>query len=229
METMTQPRSFSRQTTTERAARADGLLRCGVIAGPLFLLIALLQVVTRDGFDITRHALSFLSIGHWGWVQITNFIVTGILFLAAASGMREVLQEGKGRKWGPRLIAALGVGLIGGGVFVADPAFGFPPGTPDGMPDELTVHGMLHGVAGGIGFLSLIAACFVFAKRYAGTDRRRAIASAAVGSIFLLASIGSGVAPGKPLVNVGLAVALTLAFAWTSALSAKLRRESIDV
>jgi hypothetical protein len=31
--------------------------------------------------------------------------------------------------WAPRLIAVYGLGLIGAGIFAADPAYGFPIGT----------------------------------------------------------------------------------------------------
>jgi hypothetical protein len=37
------------------------LLASGVVAGPLFVAVALLQALTRDGFDLRRHPLSLLS------------------------------------------------------------------------------------------------------------------------------------------------------------------------
>jgi len=42
------------------------LLACGILAGPLFLAVWLLQALTRDGFDPSRHPLSLLSLGSWG-------------------------------------------------------------------------------------------------------------------------------------------------------------------
>jgi hypothetical protein len=45
------------------------LLICGVVAGPFFYLVVLLQMATRKGFDITRHPISLLSLGSGGWVQ----------------------------------------------------------------------------------------------------------------------------------------------------------------
>lgn len=79
---------------------------------------------------------------------------------------------GKGEVWAPRLIAIFGVGLVAGGVFVADPAFGFPQGTPDGAPSELSWHGIVHGFAPTLGFLALVAASFVVARRFAVDGRR---------------------------------------------------------
>ncbi len=138
------------------------LLACGVVAGPLFIVVALLQVLTRDGFDLSRHPLSLLSLGDLGWVQISNFVVSGLLSVAFAVGLRRVLHPGRAGTWGPLLVGAYGVGLIMGGVFVADPALGFPPGTPQGVPDQLSWHAVLHAIAPPMAFLSLIVACLVF-------------------------------------------------------------------
>lgn len=162
------------------------LLACGVIAGPLFIVVAMLQALTRDGFDLSRHPLSLLSLGDLGWIQITNFVVSGALFTAAAVGLRRVLQPGPGGTWGPLLIGTTGVGLIAGGVFVADPALSFPPGTPAGTPEELSWHAMLHAIAPPLSMLSLIAAGFVFARRFAAASRRGwAVYSAATGVALL--------------------------------------------
>jgi len=142
------------------------LLACGVVAGPLFVVVAVLQMVTRDGFDPSQHPLSLLSNGDLGWVQITNFVVAGLLFVAAALGMRRFWHPGPGGSWGPWLIGALGLALIWGGLFVADPADGFPPGTPAGRPDQLSWHGMLHAVGPMVGYLAPLVACFVLARRF---------------------------------------------------------------
>jgi len=118
--------------TISRSTRA--LLLCGVAAGPLFAVSATIQVLTREGFDLRRNAASVLSNGDLGWIQVATFVVTGLLFAGAAVGMRRVLHPGRGGTWGPLLVGAVGVGMIAAGVFVADPADGFPPGTPPGRP-----------------------------------------------------------------------------------------------
>lgn len=63
------------------------LLTGGVVAGPLFLIVALIQAAPRPGFDWVRHPLSLLSLGNFGWVQIANFVLTGVLFIGSAAGM----------------------------------------------------------------------------------------------------------------------------------------------
>ena len=113
-------------------AQTDRLLKCGVLAGPVYVVVGLLQVLFRDGFDIRRHALSLMSNGALGWIQVASFIVSGLLVIAAATGMRQRLHPGRAGTWGPILLGLYGLGLIGAGIFVADPMDGFPPGTPGG-------------------------------------------------------------------------------------------------
>jgi len=202
------------------------LLRCGAVAGPLFVLLGFGQALTRQGFDLRRHALSLLSNGDLGWIQIANFIASGALVIAFAVGIRRVLRGRGAGTWGPWLVGAYGAGLIGGGIFVADPALGFPPGTPDGPPAVWTWHSTMHFVSAAIGFFSLIAACFVFARAFAGSGERRwAAYSAVTGVIFLasFAALASG--GGNEALNLAFAAAVVLAWAWLWALAIRLRGE----
>lgn len=202
---------------TTSATRA--LLACGAVAGPLFIVVAFIQVFIRAGFDPIRHPLSLLSLGDLGWIQIANFVVGGLLYLASAVGMRRVLHSGPGRKWGPWLIGVFGVSLVAGGIFTADPAFGFPPGTPDGAPAQLSWHGIVHGFAPLVGFLSLIAACFVFGRRFAVSGQRGwATYCRATGVVVLVLSV----LPNMIGNFVPLWAALVLGFGWASVIAARL-------
>ena len=109
----------------------EALLACGLVAGPLFTTVALVQVLTRDGFDLATHPLSLLSLGDLGWVQISNFVATGMLSVAFAVGMRRALPSGRSGAWASGLYAAFGLGMVAGGVFVTDPSLGFPPASFD--------------------------------------------------------------------------------------------------
>src|SRR6266849_7755718 len=104
------------------------LLLCGAIAGPFFLFPVLIEDYTRPGFDPRLYLLSLLSLGNWGWVQIVNFALAGVLNLLYAVGLWRRLHPGRAGTWGPLLIGAYGFGLILVGVFRTDPADGFPPG-----------------------------------------------------------------------------------------------------
>jgi Protein of unknown function (DUF998) len=213
------PGAASEATTTVTRA----LLACGLAAGPLYVVVALLQVLFRNGFDLSRHPLSLLSLGELGWIQITNFVVGGLLAVGFAVGLRRVLHPGRGGTWAPLLVGGYGLGLIAGGVFVADPALGFPPGTPDGIPDQFSWHGLLHAFAPPLASLSLIVACFVLVRRSAGLGQRGwATYSAATG----LACLALGAWPVQETVSVRLALAVVIGWAWMSVLAARLMAAS---
>jgi hypothetical membrane protein len=218
----TSPAGNASAASRTATIRTRALLACGLVAGPLFVVVALIQVLTREGFDLSRHPLSLLSLGELGWIQITNFVVTGVLSVAFAIGLRRMLHPGRGQTWAPLLVGAYGVGLIAGGVFVADPALGFPPGTPDAIPEQLSWHGMVHAVAPPLAFLSLIAACFVLVRRFAALGQRGwAAYSAATG----VAMLGLMAWPEQDTVSVQLAIAVVLAAGWVTAMAARLLTE----
>jgi Protein of unknown function (DUF998) len=203
--------------TTNRGTRA--LLACGIVAGPLFVAVALLQALTRDGFDLGRHPLSLLSLGELGWIQIANFVVAGLLVVAFAVGLRRVLHPGRGGTWGPLLLGAYGAGLIAGGVFIADAGAGFPPGAPAGAPEQLSWHGILHDAAHVLAFLSLIGACFVLARRFAALGQRGWATYCLATGVALL---GLMAWPDPDTVIVQLALAIVLGWAWLSVMAARL-------
>ena len=68
------------------------LLMAGFVAGPFFIVLSLLQAFTRDGFDWIRHPASLLSLGDLGFIQIANFVITGLLFIACAAHIRGELE-----------------------------------------------------------------------------------------------------------------------------------------
>jgi hypothetical protein len=193
------------------------LLGYGIIAGPLYVVVSLAQALTRDGFDVRKHAWSLLTNGDLGWIQIANFIVTGLMIVAAAAGLRRASAPGRGSTWGPLLIAAYGAGMVGAGVFRADPAQGFPAGTPE--TTTISWHGMLHFMLGGIGFVCLVAACLILASRFT-RDGRPGLAwfSGITGVAFLAAFAGIASGSHGPLTLVFVAAVLTVC-AWLTAIS----------
>jgi hypothetical membrane protein len=219
------------ENVTTAARKAPGaavgstrtLLICGIVAGPLYIVVVVLQMLTRDGFDISRHPASMLSNGDQGWIQTANFVVSGLLFVASAIGLHRVLgpSAGRGGTLGPRLLGVFGAGMVAAAVFSADPADGFPPGTPAGPPQTISGAGMLHFLVAGLAFVALIAACFVFARRAAaGGERGRAAFGAATGALFLVAWMSVFALQGSRPANVAFALAIALALIWTSFLAA---------
>ncbi len=151
---------------------------------PLFFAVLIIQFFTRAGFDIRRIPISLLSLGDLGWIQIANFIIAGLLALACTIGMRRALAGSKGGTWGPLLIATYGLGLLLAGIFHPDPGYGFPPSAPAGMMLPMSGHAIVHYVAFAILFISLIAACFVFSRRFRALGQNGwSIYSAATGIV----------------------------------------------
>ncbi|MEU5236820.1 DUF998 domain-containing protein [Streptomyces lydicus] len=158
-----------RAASTPLATRA--LLACGAVAGPLFLGVGVIEGLTRTGFDFTRNAISQLSLGSLGWIQVTSFLVTGVLITAGAVGLRRAIGHSAGGAWAPRLVGVFGASFLLAGVFTADPGAGFPAGTPDG-PATLSGHGTVHMLSGTVGYLALCAAFLVLARHFAAQGRR---------------------------------------------------------
>jgi hypothetical membrane protein len=140
------------------------LLLCGAIAGPLFILTVLIQDYTRPGFNPRIQGLSLLSLGEWGWVQIVNFVLAGVLNLLYAGGLWRRLHPGRAGTWGPLLIGVYGLGLITVGVFRTDPANGFPLGVA--APANPTWHGAIHALGALFTFLAVSVAIMVFARLF---------------------------------------------------------------
>lgn len=205
-------RHASRATTTT-------LLGAGALAGPLYLVTSLTQALTRDGFDLSRHQWSMLAIGGYGWVQIANFALAGLLTIAFAGGLAAALSPGRASTWGPRLVGVYGASLVAAGAFRADPAFGFPAGTPAG-PGEISWHGSLHLAAGGIGFICMAIATFVLARRFAEEGHQGwAVGSRIVGVLFVagFSAVASG--GGAPAANLAFTAAVIMLFTWMSAVA----------
>lgn len=226
---MTQEQTMSTGASLRAASEANtsltrALLACGAVAGPLFVIVGLTQAFTIPGFDLRRHYLSQLSSGDLGWIQIANFVIAGLLTIGFAVRAWGELRGSRMGTLGPLLIGAFGVGLVAAGVFVADPALGFPPGTPDGIPKQISWHSALHGVATIVSFLFLVAGCLVFAFRFSG-NRQWGWAgySLATG----LVSFALPWVP-NPWGGVFLFTAAAVGWAWLLALAVRLMRRDRD-
>jgi len=158
-------------------------------------------------------------------------LLTGMLVMASAFGLRSLLSAGPASAWGPWLIALYGAGLFGAGIFSADPAFGFPPGTP---ADEHSVsfHGLMHLVTGAVGFAGLIAACFVIARRFSRQGRSGWTSfSRVTGVVYSVAFLGiaTGSQQGgvlSAIVILAFTGAVILGWAWLSAMELELTKET---
>ena len=119
---------------SRRGARA--LLLWGILAGPFYLIVGVSQGLLREGFDFSRHPLSVLANGTFGWVQTANFVITGAMVISAAIGIGRALAP-KSRAL-TFFLVGYGLCMIAAAVFPADPVDGFPMGTPVGPPTSIS-------------------------------------------------------------------------------------------
>ena len=196
------------------------LLRCGVVAGPFYLAVGLIQALVRDGFDLARHPLSLLANGPGGWVQTVNFVLTGMMVLAAAVGFRRVLgPKPRAVTW---FLGGFGVAMIVAAVFPADPVDGFPPGTPEGFPTSITTTGLVHFAAGALGFTFLALSCFFAAWAMS----RRHVPSLAWLSLLSGLAVVLGFFGGmvSPIGILGIWFAVVMGWVWLAVMSLRLSR-----
>jgi hypothetical protein len=194
------------------------LLRCGVVAGPFYLAVGLAQAFLRDGFVFARHPLSVLTNGSGGWIQTANFVLTGLMVLAAAVGFGRVLgPKSRAVVW---FLGGYGASMIVASMFRADPVDGFPPGTPLGPPTSISTTGLVHFIAGALGFTFLAISCFFAARAM----RRRNAASLARLSLFSGLAVVLGFFGGivLPLGVLGIWFAVVVGWAWLSVMSLRL-------
>ena len=198
--------------------RTKALLRCGMLAGPFYLAVALIQIRLREGFDVARHPLSVLALGPGGWIQTANFVITGLMVIAAAVGF------GRALAWKPRaltwFLAGFGLCMIVAAIFPSDPMDGFPPGTPEGPPASISTTGLVHFASGALGFAFLAISCFIAARAMS----RRHVPSFAWLSLLSGLAVVLGFFGGMvfPFGIWGIWFAVVEGWAWLAIMSARL-------
>lgn len=151
------------------AAVTRSLLGYGVVAGAFYLAVGLVLALTRDGFELSRHALSLLTLGERGWMQRANFIVTGAMTAAAAVGFARALAPSPAARRAGVLLGTYAAALVASAIALPDPMGGFPPG----VDAVSTSSGVLHFVAGAVGFVALVAAALVVAPWFLERGAKR--------------------------------------------------------
>ena len=163
---------------------------CGVLIGPFFSIVFLVEGMLRPGYQPLRQPVSALAIGSRGWIQRANFFITGFLALAYVPGLHAALATYGNPWWPPVLVAVFGLGLIAAGIFVTDITGLVWPSRA-----QRTRSGILHDQASGPVFAALIAASFIFANLFAGRGDYgwavySTISGVAVVVFFALAGLG---------------------------------------
>ena len=138
---------------------ADGFLAaCGIAAPILFALAVVVLGLLREDYSHVSQLMSKLGeVGSPNMAgQNANFIVTGLLVLAFSFGLYRATNPGKRVKAGSLLVAVIGLGTVGAGVFPSDSSC--PASTCNYVSDNG------HTVATFIVFLSIPFAVLLFSR-----------------------------------------------------------------
>ena len=210
----------SRAGTPTTVAPSGRWLSIGAYAGPVFLLGGFAQLPLNPGFDMSRHAFSFLSNGPHGWIQQTVFVITGLLNIAAGIGMVGALT-GRIRYLAASAAMVVGTGQVVAGICPPDPAFGYPAGAPAGYPDQISLTSVLHGIAFSVSVIAWVVLLITLAVWLRRIGERGWAAAAAVVAVAVLS-----VPPllGTSFGTVFLYVVVSAAFLFTAAVVRRLSR-----
>jgi hypothetical protein len=143
------------------SGKRSSQILCGAFAGPLFVTAFTAIGARRRGYDWRRYPVSTLAIGRQGWQQRANFIVAGVLYSCAAAGLGRSDRRRIGPPAVPTLVAGVGIGLIGSGVFVTDYVGELPRGV---IPTRRTRAGRMHDLCGIPVFVGIPIACLTSAS-----------------------------------------------------------------
>ncbi len=146
------------------------LIRAVALAGMLgpILLAGVIVILTILEYDFLRglrwHPLyattidwpSGLTLGPYGWIMVSAFILSGLLLAGFALGLHWQLTRTGELSWAPRLlfVAAVAMILLG---FKTDPTYRTTPHT---------THGLIHDGAFVLLGLTLLPAMFLLARRF---------------------------------------------------------------
>ena len=135
-------------------------LSIAAVVGYQLLLVVL--IFLRPDLDPSWHTISEWSIGPFGWLMITAFIVSAVSYGSLFVAIRWEVK-GKLGKIGAFLLLICAIGTFGVGVFVTDPMPLRPP---------LSTTGIIHVICGMLAMLLLpFAALLINFKLARKNDR----------------------------------------------------------
>jgi hypothetical membrane protein len=189
----------------------------GMIGPAIFVLIVIVLTVAQYGFmrGLGWHPIegsgvpwpSGLALGPYGWLQVLNFILVGLLVIAFAIGLHRTMR-GKAAKIGTGFLMLAGVALV---------LLGFKTDPELVSTGPQTLSGWIHGLAFLLLTLSLLLAVFFmgWGLRKDPLWRSYGWYSLATGILFVVGSLIPG--------QIGTYVFLTVILVWMFVMALRLR------
>ena len=172
-------------TRFEISSLTQALLVCGAVSGPLFIVAVVVLGLTVPGFDLRSDLISLLALSRYGWVQIANFVLCGVLNLLCAVGIWRSLHGGPSGTLGPIFVGLHGLLLVVVGVSVTDPVNGFPPGAV--APPTPSTHGIIHAGGALWVFVTCAGALAVLVRHFLDTRERAWVVYCGASAVLMLA------------------------------------------
>lgn len=147
-------------TAAIKVAAVAGMVGPILFAGVLLALTLaqydfMLEIGWRPLGDPSGTWPSGLALGPYGWAQVANFVLSGILLMIFAVGLHFGATDGRGSRVGPALLFAAGTAMALMG-FETDPLQSTGP---------RTLHNLIHDLAFALFVLTLLPAFYFLWRR----------------------------------------------------------------
>jgi hypothetical membrane protein len=172
-----------RPTEVADARRARLLARLTLSGIVLYVVLDVVAQALPPHYSPISQAESDLAVGPYGFVMTINFLLRGLLSLAAVQAMRDGLPASARSRVGEALLAIWAVGAL---ILAVSPT--------DLPGHHATLHGFIHLVVAAIAFIAAAVGVLLLSLRLGADPRLRAIAPAmlviAIAAIVLLLVVG---------------------------------------
>jgi uncharacterized protein DUF998 len=155
-----------RITAVIRTSAAAGMVGPVLFAATLLTLTVLeydfmLGLGWRPVGDPAGAWPSGLALGPYGWAQVANFVLSGLLLMIFAAGLFFGTTDGRGSRAGPTLLLVAGAAMA---------LMGFETDPPLQSTGPRTLHNFIHDLAFALFVFALLPALFFLWRRFRRED-----------------------------------------------------------
>lgn len=138
-------------------------LVAGTVSAPLFILVDLLDGLTRPDYSVLRHWVSHRGLGDLGWIGAASLAAVATLLALDGLGLLLLRRRAHIRSLYPAMVTTAATALLFAGLFPMDPSLGYPPASVP--PETPSPSGTIHDIAGPT-FIVALALASTLTPRY---------------------------------------------------------------